>query len=160
MIRDILEGSLAVLLAFLAYSLLGWAAPALLPAVNVFSLAVACFGVLKGEIPGAILGTVGGLVQDSFSWGVFGVAGLSKTLLGFAAGYISRKINVAPFFRSFLFLAALMTVELVLWSSLQAFVFAEKIPLQKGLFFLQPFLTSFLASLLLYFERRYSRARS
>ena len=41
-------------------------------------------------------GTMCGLVQDTFSLGVFGVAGLTKTLLGFWTGYISRQDRRRP----------------------------------------------------------------
>ena len=102
--KDILKTAAATLAAFVLYSLLGRIDPSLLLVLNTFSLVVIFFSILKGELFGAVLGALCGLLQDSFSLGVFGVAGLSKTLLGFAAGYVSRKMNVVPFFRNFIFI--------------------------------------------------------
>jgi len=113
--KEILKTAAATLAAFVLYSLLGRVDPSLLLILNTFSLVVIFFSMLKGELFGVVLGALCGLLQDSFSMGVFGVAGLSKTLLGFTAGYVSRKMNVVPFFRNFIFIFILATGELAVW---------------------------------------------
>ena len=152
--RDILEAAAGTLAAFILYSLLGKADPALLLIINTFTLVVILFATLKGEVFGALLGTACGLLQDSFSLGVFGVAGLSKTLMGFAAGYISRKMNVAPLSRNFIFIFLMATGELAVWAFLYGLVFSERIATGNALIFFQPLATSVLGSGLFAIVRR------
>jgi rod shape-determining protein MreD len=99
-----------------------------------------------------------GLVQDAFSLGVFGVAGMTKTLLGFWTGFVSRRIDVAPFSRNALFMLVMSVLEMILWLLLTAIVRPRSINLQGGLVFLQPVVTALLGSLLFALER-WTRAR-
>jgi cell shape-determining protein MreD len=140
--RRAVEPLLVIALAVTLYSVLGKISPGLLLACNVFSWAVLYFSLLKHEFYGAVMGSICGLLQDSLSLGVFGVAGLTKTLLGFGAGYISRKINVAPAPRNFVFLLILATLELALWKFLVFSLFGEKLTVGGGLTLLQPFVTA------------------
>jgi len=144
--NKILKAAGAVLAAFLIYTLIGESGAALTLAVNAFSVIVLVFAIREGEVFGAALGTICGLIQDSFSLGVFGVAGLTKTLLGFAAGLISRKIHVAPFFRNFVFIFILATVEIALWVFLYSLIFSAKVATRGGFVFFQPLTTAVLGS--------------
>jgi rod shape-determining protein MreD len=153
-LKDILRAGLATLAAFLFYSLLGGARPAVLFFFNAFAVVTVSFSVGKGEIFGASLGAVCGLVQDSFSLGVFGVAGLTKTLLGFWTGYISRRMDVVPFFRKALFLFVMATLELTAWALLNAVVLQDRVNTGRGLLFLQPVVTAVSASAILTIARR------
>ena len=101
--RDFIEVFVGIILAFLLFFVLGKISASLLQLFNIFGLIVIFFSIKKGEIYGACLGTVCGLVQDAFSLGVFGVAGLSKTITGFLAGFISKKIDIMPLYRNFIF---------------------------------------------------------
>ena len=132
-----------ILLAVLVFSLVGKISPPLAIILNPFSWVVLYFSLVRHEVFGAITGTVCGLVQDAFSFGVFGVGGLTKTLLGFSAGLIGRKINVLPPGRNFLFLTFLATAELILWKAIVIFLFEEKSKLMSGLLLLQPLATAF-----------------
>ncbi len=158
-LKDALQAFLATAGAVLVYSLAGSSGPALLVVLNAFSIVVLYFAVRRGEVFGAVLGTACGLVQDSFSLGVFGVGGLTKTLMGFWAGYISRRVDVAPVLRNGAFMLAMAFLEVVLWVSIKAVVRIEPINLQGGLVFLQPLVTAVLGSSLVAAERRI-RARS
>ncbi len=158
--KDILRAVLATALAVAVYSVAGAAAPALLIVFNAFSVVVLYFAVRRGEIYGAVLGTMAGLVQDAFSLGVFGVAGLTKTLLGFWAGFISRRIDVASFGRNILFTFTLSFLEMVLWVLLTAVVRLRSVNLEGGLVVLQPVITAVLVSGLLALDRRRARIRS
>ena len=147
--RRTVEPILVIVLAVTLYSVLGKISPSLLLACNVFSWAVLYFSLRKHGVYGAVMGSICGLLQDSLSLGVFGVAGLTKTLLGFGAGYISRKINVVPFFRNFAFLLILAGLELALWKLLGFSLFREKLTLGGGLTLLQPFVTALVVAALL-----------
>jgi len=158
--KDILETAAATLAAFVLYSLLGRIDSSLLLVLNTFSLVVIFFGMLKGELFGVLLGALCGLLQDSFSLGVFGVAGLSKTLLGFAAGYVSRKMNVVPFLRNFIFILILATGELAVWAFLYALVFSKRMITGNALVFFQPLATAVLGSLIFALARRLKAAQT
>jgi rod shape-determining protein MreD len=157
--NDIVRAFLGTLVAVLVYSVAGASAPALLIVFNAFSVVVLYFSVRRGEVFGALLGTMCGLVQDAFSLGVFGVAGLTKTLLGFWTGYISRRIDVAPFSRNALFMLVMSVLEMTLWVLITAVVRLESVNLHGGLIFLQPIVTAVLGSSLFALER-WIRART
>ena len=152
--KDLLRAFLGTLAAVLVYSIAGAGAPALLIVFNAFSVIVLCFSIRRGEVFGALLGTMCGLVQDTFSLGVFGVAGLTKTLLGFWTGYVSRRIDVAPFTRTALFMLVMSVLEMALWVLITAVVRLESVNLHGGLILLQPLVTAVLGSSLFAVERR------
>ncbi len=157
--KDLLRAFLGTLIAVALYSVAGAGAPALLIVFNAFSVIVLYFSIRRGEVFGALLGTMCGLVQDTFSLGVFGVAGLTKTLLGFWTGFISRRIDVAPFSRNALFMLVMSVLEMALWVLITAVVRLESVNLHGGLIFLQPLVTAVLGSSLFALERRI-KARS
>lgn len=159
-LKDVLRAFLAAAAAVLIYSLAGGAGPSVLVVVNGFSVVVLYFSVRRGEVFGAVMGTVCGLVQDAFSLGVFGVAGLTKTLLGFWAGYISRRIDIAPFSRNALFMLVMAVLETVLWVLLTAVVRAGSVNFHGGLILLQPFVTAVLGSSLFLAERKVRARRA
>ncbi len=152
--KDIIKVGIGIFLAFLTYTVFSKISPLLLYVINIFSLVVIYFAVQKDEIFGACLGAFCGLVQDSFSLGVFGVAGISKTITGFLAGYLSKKINVLSFLRSFLLIFVLISIEFAVWAFLYSFIFSARINTAGGLIFLQPVTTAFLGSLIFFFQRR------
>jgi rod shape-determining protein MreD len=151
--KDALGAFLGTLVAVAVYSVAGAAAPALLVLFNAFTVVVLYFSVRRGEVFGAVLGTMCGLVQDAFSLGVFGVAGLTKTLLGFWTGYVSRRIDVAPFTRNALFMMVMSVLEMILWVLLTAAVRLESVNFHGGLMLLQPVVTAVLGSSLFAIER-------
>jgi len=141
-VRKYLEPGLGIVLAVALYAILGKVAAPLALVFNPFSWVVLYFGLTRQELFGALTGSVCGLLQDSLSIGVFGVGGLSKTLMGFACGYISRKINVAPVVRNLVFLFILALSELVIWKGLASFLFGTGLTTEHGLAFLQPVATA------------------
>jgi len=140
--KDYLETVLSVIAVFVIYFLLGKISASFLLTLNLFSLIVIYFALEKGEIYGAILGAICGLIQDSFSLSVFGVAGIAKTITGFSAGYFSGKINVTPVRRNFVFVFLLLCLELALWALLYSFIFSERVNTGRGLLFFQPLITA------------------
>jgi len=157
--KDLIRTGLSVLVAFLLYSLLAKISVSLLFLFNFFSLIVIYFALEKGEIYGAWLGAFCGLLQDSFSMSVFGVAGIAKTIMGYSAGYFSSKINVTPIRRNFVFVFLLLCVELIIWSVLYSFIFSERVSTGGGLIFFQPLITAVLGSLVYRFVRKLKSSR-
>ncbi len=151
---------LSVLAAFVLTSVVSKISFSLFYLFNFFSLVVLYFALEKGEIYGACLGALCGLIQDSFSLGIFGVAGIAKTILGYSAGYFSSKINVVPFRRNFVFIFVLIIVELIVWTGLQSFIFAEKVYTGNAWIFFQPLGTAALGSILYHYIRKQKRSET
>jgi rod shape-determining protein MreD len=158
--KDFIKVSVGIIIGFLFYTVLNKISPSLILLFNVFSIVVIYFAVEKNEIFGASLGAFCGLIQDSFSLGVFGVAGLAKTVTGFMAGYIAKKVDVRPPLRSFIFIFLLISLEFILWALLYSFIFSESINTGRGLVFLQPLSTALVGSFLFSFLRRFERSKS
>lgn len=144
--RDIGRAALAIVFAFLFYSILVKISLTLALVLNVFSVVVIYFAVSKGEIFGSVTGMLCGFIQDSFTLGVFGVAGIAKTLLGFFAGMISKRIHVASLWRRFVFSFVLLLGELLIWLFLYTNIYSEQISYGGGWLFFEPILTAALAS--------------
>jgi len=152
--REFIHVTACILLAFLFYLALKTISFSLIQLFNIFGLIVIYFAMRRGEIFGSCLGAACGLIQDAFSLGVFGVAGLSKTILGFLAGFIAKKIDVTPYVRNFVFLLILLSVEFLLWVFLSSFIFSEKILMGRTLYSLQPLVTASLGSLLFFLLKK------
>jgi rod shape-determining protein MreD len=152
--KSFFEAGLGIVLAVALHALLGKISASLLFLFNPFSWVVLYFSLMKHDVFGAVTGTVCGLLQDSLSLSVFGVAGLTKTLLGFSTGFISRKINVAPVTRNFVFLLIVSAIELALWKLLALFLFRERFALGGGLALFQPLTTAFIVTLLFQIARK------
>jgi len=144
--RNFVWALFGIVFAFLLYSLFSRFTPGLNTLINIFSVVVLYFAIRKGEMFGAGMGMCCGLLQDSFSLGIFGVAGIAQTLLGYAAGLIARRINVMSFSRRFLFCLILMVGELLVWSFLYVAVFSDRVFTGGGLLFFQPVFTALAAS--------------
>jgi len=156
-LSDLLVILIAVSAAFLIYSLLGAALLQTIYIINIFSIIVIVGALKKGGLFGAFLGTGCGLVQDSFSFGVFGVAGLTKTILGFAAGTISRRIDVAEPGRNFVFIVILSGLEVLAWVLLVALARRQKVNFHQGLMLIQPLVTAVVSGLLVQLVNKIER---
>lgn len=150
---------LGIFIVFLLNTILSKVSPFLILLFNLFSLVTIYFAIEKGEIYGSCLGAVCGILQDHFSFGVYGVAGLAKTITGYLAGYISRKIDVHPFFRSFIFILILVSVEFILWALFYSFIFPDSVYTGRSLIFFQPFITALLGSVLFFLLRKFKRSK-
>jgi rod shape-determining protein MreD len=155
--KDFMWTILSVLAAFVLTSIFSKISFSLFYLFNFFSLVVIYFALEKGEIYGACLGAFCGLVQDSFSLGVFGVAGIAKTVLGYSAGFFSSKVNVVPFRRNFVFILVLISAELIIWSCLGSFIFSERVYTGNVLIFFQPLGTAAFGSVLYHYLRKPKR---
>ena len=63
--------------------------------VDLVLVAVVYASLAAGPVSGLMTGTIAGLIQDALSSGVIGVGGLSKSIVGFAAGVIGTQFIVA-----------------------------------------------------------------
>jgi len=146
--RQLLEIAIAIILALVLFAAFSYISVYLIQLINVFSLVVIYYATSKDEIHGACLGAVCGLIQDSFSLGVFGVAGIAKTLMGFIAGFVAKRINVVPAMRNFVFIFIMISLELILWASLYSFVYSKGLNTGRGVIFLQPLITALIGTAL------------
>ncbi|NIM89532.1 MAG: rod shape-determining protein MreD [Candidatus Aminicenantes bacterium] len=153
--RNFVEISIGIIIAFFLYTIIGKISFSLSQLLNFFTLAVIYFAITKGELYGACIGTVCGLIQDSFSLGVFGISGLSKTLIGFLAGFIAQRINVLPLVRNFLFILVLIIGETALSLFLYYFISAEYAREITPLILFQPLCTAILGSIVFLFLRKF-----
>lgn len=143
--NNILRTAAAIGTAFILSSLLSGVSPVLPLVINLLSVVVLYAAVNRGEVYGAVVGMLCGLLQDSFSLGVFGVAGIAKTLAGFTAGYVSKKINITRFSRRYPFFTLVLAMELAIWAFLYAPIYGRRINIGGGLLLLEPFLTGLAA---------------
>lgn len=161
--KNIIEVGLGIIISFFLFSLMNKISFSLFFGFNVFTLVVLYFAIHKGEVLGACLGAFCGLLQDTFSLSVVGVAGLSKTIVGFLAGTIAEKMNVLTFWRSFFFLLVMTSLDLALWSCFYFFIFSRTLNTGGGLIFWQPLITAFLGSgifrLVSHFKTSYEKKR-
>jgi rod shape-determining protein MreD len=152
--RSLKDAVLTFLGGVALFILLGRLDPSVVLLVNPFAAAVIVIGCRGGPTWGAAAGTAAGLLQDALTFRVFGLAGLTKTILGFFSGVVSRRINVAPAGRSFVFGFFMALLELILWVALYVLVFGERVYIRNGLLVLQPVVTAALSSLVLFLLRR------
>jgi rod shape-determining protein MreD len=144
-VNKILKTAAAIGAAFILSSLLAGISPILPLLLNLLSVVVLYSAVSRGETYGAVVGMVCGLLQDSFSLGVFGVAGIAKTLAGYTTGYVAKKINITRFSRRYLFFILVLAMELAIWAFLYAPIFGRRINTGGGLLFFEPLLTGLAA---------------
>lgn len=64
-------------------------------AVDLVLVVVVYSALAAGRVAGMLTGTFAGLVQDAMSGGVIGMAGLSKTVVGFLAGIVGTQFIVS-----------------------------------------------------------------
>lgn len=153
--RDFMEAAAAIIAAFVFYTVFRRISMSFVEGLNVFTLAVILIGLTKGEIAGAFMGAACGLIVDSFSLGVFGIAGVANTLTGYLSGYVSRKVNVLAFQRNLVFIGLMAGLELFVWLGLSTLIFGEGVRFGKGLILLQPVLTAVVGSLIFLGLRRF-----
>jgi rod shape-determining protein MreD len=148
--KDIVEVILGIILAFLIYTLLSRISFKINLLFNIFLITTIYFAFKKGEVEGALIGMFCGLIHDSFSIEVFGVAGISMTLTGYLAGYFPKKVNVYSPLKMILFIFFLTVINLIIWAAMYSFVFSENIFVGGGYIFFQPLATAVLGSLMIY----------
>jgi rod shape-determining protein MreD len=73
-------------------------------ALDLVLIVVVYLALITGPVAGLLLGSAAGLVQDSLSSGIIGIGGLSKTVVGFVAGFLGTQFIVtAPLSRFLVF---------------------------------------------------------
>jgi rod shape-determining protein MreD len=75
--------------------------------VDLMIVVVTYLALAWGPIPGMLVGSVAGLLQDTLAAGVLGIGGLSKMLVGCLTGVFGQQFNlVAPLPRLVILMAA------------------------------------------------------
>ena len=73
-------------------------------ALDLVLIVVVYLALISGPVAGLLLGSAAGLIQDSLSSGIIGIGGLSKTVVGFVAGFLGTQFIVtAPLSRFLVF---------------------------------------------------------
>jgi rod shape-determining protein MreD len=158
-LRDVLHGGLTLAAAFLVHAILGGFLASSFFGLDAFLVAVLLFAIVKGDLPGAFMGAVAGIFSDAFSVGVFGISGLAFTAAGFLSGWVSRRINVMTFLRSFVFLTGLSALALGLRLGLSMVVLADPIPWLRGVLLLRPLAAGLAGAAAFALFRRFRRPR-
>lgn len=148
---------LGLVLAFALYSIFGNLEPSLVILVNAFSILVFFAAVVYGEVEGAIMGTVAGLLQDAFSHSVFGLAGLSLTISGFLAGWLSQKLNLNTFYKRAVFIFFFSLVQLIIWVMFYFLIFRKSLLYSQPAIYLQPIFTAIITSSIIGLFRKLNR---
>jgi rod shape-determining protein MreD len=84
-----------------------------------------------GPVTGVVVGTIGGLIQDALTSGILGMGGLTKTLVGFAAGQFGTQFIVTATVPRLLVFAAATGVHAALFMGLYGLLgrsFPDPIP--------------------------------
>ncbi|GMR24011.1 MAG: hypothetical protein BMS9Abin37_2498 [Acidobacteriota bacterium] len=112
-----LDVALAILVAFVVQTVLGRYFPFLNSYLDLFTVVVAMFGLLRGRATGLVTGTLAGLIQDTFSGGLLGFNGIAKTTVGYLAGIAGRHLIVRSWTSRFLFFASMSLVDMGILAS-------------------------------------------
>jgi rod shape-determining protein MreD len=64
-------------------------------AIDLVLVVVVYVALTSGPATGLLTGTFAGLVQDALSYGIIGIGGLAKTIVGFLAGVVGTQFIVA-----------------------------------------------------------------
>ncbi len=86
--------------------------------VDLVLVVVVFTSLASGRMTGLWTGTAAGLLQDAMSGGVIGMAGLSKTVVGFLAGIIGTQFIVTQAFSRFVVFMLATVVDAILFMGL------------------------------------------
>ncbi len=106
--------ALAILVAFIVQTVLGRYFPFLNSYLDLFTVVVAMFGLVRGRAAGLVTGTVAGLLQDTFSGGLLGFNGIAKTTVGYLAGIAGRHLIVRSWTSRFVFFASMSLIDMAI----------------------------------------------
>jgi len=110
----ILDVALAILVAFIVQTVLGRYFPFLNSYLDLFTVVVSMFGLLRGRTAGLLTGTVAGLIQDTFSGGLLGFNGIAKTTVGYLAGIAGRHLIVRSWTSRLVFFTAMSLIDMAI----------------------------------------------
>ena len=109
-----LNVALALLVAFIVHTVLGRYFSFLNNHLDLFTVVVAMFGLLRGRAVGLVTGTVAGLIQDTFSSGPLGFNGIAKTTVGYLAGIAGRHLIVRSWTSRLVFFASMSLIDMAI----------------------------------------------
>ena len=109
-----LDIALALLVAFIIQTVFGRYFGFLNSYLDLFTVVVATFGLLRGRATGLLTGTVAGVLQDAFSGGLLGFNGISKITVGYVAGIAGRHLIVRNWSSRLLFFVAMSVLDMAI----------------------------------------------
>ncbi|MEW6456285.1 MAG: rod shape-determining protein MreD [Acidobacteriota bacterium] len=118
--------------------------------VNFLSIFVVHWSMNINSILSTSLGTIAGLVQDSFSTGIIGVSGLSKGVMGYLISKISSRIITRNYLSYFLIILTGVLTELLIYLSVLHLINLKISVTERKILLLQPFITAVLGGFVFY----------
>lgn len=109
-----LDVALALLVAFIVQTVLGRYFGFLNSYLDLFTVVVATFGLLRGRAVGLLTGTVAGVLQDAFSGGLLGYNGIAKITVGYVAGIAGHHLIVRNWSSRLLFFAFMSVLDMAI----------------------------------------------
>jgi len=104
----------AIVAAFLVQTLGARYFPPIRTHLDLFAVVTIWMGLVSGRLVGMGTGTAAGLVQDTFSGGILGLNGLSKTAIGYFAGIAGRRLIIRGWAPRFVFFFLASASDLLL----------------------------------------------
>lgn len=83
--------------------------------VDLVLIVVVYAALSGGPVTGLLTGTFAGLIQDALSFGIIGIGGLAKTVVGFLAGVVGTQFIVAHALPRFVVFFAASVLHAVLF---------------------------------------------
>ena len=91
-------------------------------AVNLVLVAVVYLALSYGAVTGVLAGMIGGLAQDTLAGGIVGIGGMTKTLIGFAAGVLGAQFNLSTAVPRLVMFVVSTFVHQLVFEGLQALI--------------------------------------
>ena len=112
------ELAAAILFALIVQTTLGRYFGWLNDSIDLFTVVVASWGLVRGRLTGMAAGVAAGLVQDAFSGGLLGFNGIAKTTVGYLAGILGRHLIVRGTWARIVFFLGASAVDLTILTAL------------------------------------------
>jgi rod shape-determining protein MreD len=110
----LLDIVIALLAAFVVQTVFSRYLPFLNGYLDLFVVVAAAFGLARGRMAGLLSGASAGLLQDTFSGGLLGFNGISKTTVGYLSGIAGRHLIIRGWSTRILFFAIATLVDLLI----------------------------------------------
>ncbi len=113
--KQIIYISLTLILAFMFQTSIPKLNYNLFFLANFLSVFVVFWSMNRNSVASTSLGTIAGMVQDSFSTGIIGISGLSKGVMGYLISKISQRIITRNYLSYFLIIFIGVLTEILIY---------------------------------------------
>ena len=111
-------------------------------AVNLVLVALVYLALTYGAVTGILAGALGGLTQDALSFGIVGIGGMTKTIIGFAVGVLGAQFNLTSTVPRLVMFVAATFVHEVMFEGLHAMIGGRPFGLQWSATLIQALVNS------------------